>query len=282
MVESIKSNTNNVNAKAVRAEVLTSKLEEVNDKQGFLGSIWNGFKEITGAGVSKSDCENMVEKYKKGEISFDEAINYIEKFGKKQSTMSDLGANIITGVASIATATALMGSAALWALAFLAGSPVGAVVKTGVKLLDRATNNVKNDALDGKQMLKDAISGAVTGTTSAVSSGVGLGIKAGKFGLAVANGTKCGVQCGALAGASSYLTDVAFDKDKYFNMGDFVNNTVTSAFVSGTVGAGMYGLSNNVGKEVSKSIKQTIIDDATSSSTRKVLGEAERTVMALA
>ena len=67
---------------------------------------------------------------------------------------------------------------------------------------------------------------------------------------------------------------------------NFIKNTLTSAFVSGTVGgvvgAGMYGLSGNVGLDVSKSVKQTIIDDSTSSSTRKVLGQVEKTVMSIA
>ena len=284
MVENI---TNIPNSDVIaKSQVLETKFQEVKDKQGFLGSVWNDVKESTGLGVSSVDCRSMLDKYRNGEVSFDEALEYINSFDNKQSNMSELGANIITGVASIAAATALFGSAPLWALAFAVGAPVGALVKTGVKILDRATNNVKDDEFNAKQILKDAISGAVTGTASAVSSGVGAGIKAGSLKLAVKNGTKCGVQCGALAGASSYITNAALDDEKYFDTKDFIKTTLTSAFVSGTVGAvvgaGMYGLSNNVGQEVSKSVKQTIIDDSTSSSTRKVLGEAERSLMSIA
>ena len=268
------------------SEILEARFNEIKNKQGFLGSVWNEIKESTGCGVSSIDCRSMLDKYNNGEVSFEEALEYINGFDTKQSNMSDLGANIITGVASIAAATALFGSAPLWALAFAIGAPVGAVVKTGIKILDRATNNIKDDEFDGKQILKDAISGAVTGTASAVSSGVGAGIKAGSLKLAVKNGTKCGVQCGALAGSTSYITNVALDNDKYFNTKDFIKNTLTSAFVSGTVGAvvgaGMYGLSNNVGQEVSKTVRQTIVDDSASSSTRKVLGEAERSLMSIA
>lgn len=289
MVEAIVS-TKNSNNVELKSQILDAKLAEVKDKQGFLGSIWNGFKELTGVGQSGSDCENMAERYKKGEVSFDEAVEYIAKYDKKQKNMSDLGANIVTGVAAIATATklaAVLTSGPIgWVSALVFGAPVGAIVKAGVKLLDRATNNVKNDEFDAKQITKDVISGAITGTTSAVSSGVGVGIKAGKFGLAVSNGTKCGVQCGALSGASSYATDVVFDKDKKFDFGEFAKITATSAFVSGTVGAavgaGMYGLSDNVGQEVSKTIRQTIIDDSISSSSRKILGQAERNILSAA
>lgn len=284
MVEAITTNVN-MSAEIKGSTVLDAKFAEVKNKQGFIGNIWNDIKEITGAGLSESDCESMLEKYKKGEISFDEALSYIEKYDKKQDNMTDLGANIATGIGAIAAATCLASGPVGWAAALLFGAPVGAILKTGIKLLDRATNKVKGDEFDAKQMTKDAISGAVTGMTSAVSSGVGAGIKAGSLKLAVKNGTKCGVQCGAVAGASSYMTDVMLDEEKYFNLNDFAQKTVTSAFVSGTVGAavgaGMYGLSNNIGKEVSKSVKETIIDDSLSSSSRKILGQTERSMMAI-
>ena len=200
--------------------------------------------------------------------------------------MSDLGANILTGIGAIAAATIAASAGPIgWTLAFIKGAPIGAALKTGIKILDRASNNKKGDEFDFKQMSKDAISGAITGATSAVASGVGAGIKAGSIKLSIKNGAKCGAQCGALAGASSYLTDVSFDKDKYFNIGDLVKTTATSAFVSGTVGgivgAGMYGLSNNVGQDVSKSVSQTIVSDSTSSSSRKVLGSAERSLLSI-
>ena len=81
------------------------------------------------------------------------------------------------------------------------------------------------------------------------------------------------------------MTDVAFG-DKEFDGSELISNTVTSAFVSGTVGAavggGMYGIANatgNIGKEVTKSTTQAIIADSTSSTTRKILGQAEKNVL---
>lgn len=286
MVEAINSNLNNKTEIIDTSALLKQKFQEVKDKQGVLGSVWNDIKEITGCGFSEKDCKSMLDKYNRGEISFDEAVEYINKYDKKQNNMSDLGANIITGIASIAAATCAISGPIGWAAALLVGAPVGAAVKAGVKILDRYTNKVKGDEFDKKQITKDVISGAVTGMTSAVSSGVGAGIKAGSFKLAVKNGTKCGIQCGSVAGATSYITDVALDKDKYFNTQDFIKNTFTSAFVSGTVGAivgaGMYGMSNNIGKDISKTVKETIIDDSLSSSSRKILGQAERSIMSMA
>lgn len=269
---------------STKTQELENKLKEVQDEQGFLGKSWNCFKEITNLGLSNSDCEKLVDKYNNGEISFEEAVSYIEDFQSKQETMSELGANILTGIGAIAFATTALAAGPIgWIAAIAKGAPIGAALKTGLKTLDRATNNIDGDAIDAKEMTKDAISGALTGTTSAVSSGVGAGIKAGKIGLSIFNGAKCGAICGGVSGAASYLTDVAFEDDVEFNTGELLENAATSAFVSGTVGAvvggGMYGLSANVGKEATKTLGQTIVADSTSSTTRKLLGQGERNIL---
>lgn len=267
-----------------KTQELENKLKEVQNEQGFLGKSWNALKEVTNLGLSNSDCEKLVDKYNNGEISFEEAVSYIEDFESKQNTMSELGANILTGIGAIAFATTALSAGPIgWAAAIIKGAPIGAALKTGIKTLDRATNDVENDSIDIKQMTKDAISGAVTGTTSAVSSGVGAGIKAGKIGLSILNGAKCGTICGTVSGATSYLTDVAFEDNKEFNTEELIKNTATSAFISGTVGAvvggGMYGLSANTGKEATKTLGQTIVADSTSSSARKGLGQVERNII---
>lgn len=261
---------------------LEDKLKSVSDKQGFMGKIFNGVKEITDLGQSYSDCEKMLDKYKTGKISFDEALQYIENFDKKQTSGVNLLSNITTGVATIA-ATVVTGGGAI-----IVGAPLGAGVKTGLKALDRATNNVKGDVLDGKTIAKDMVTGALTGATSAVSSGVGAGIKAGNFGLAVRNGAKCGLLCGAASGAGTNLADVAFG-DRDFDLGDLAKETALSAFVSGTVGAGvgagMYGIANamgDVGKETAKTTTQTIVADSASSTTRKILGQGEKNLLNVA
>ncbi len=274
-------------ANSLTIENLNAKWSQIEAKQGLIGKAWNGVKEVTNLGQSASDCESMLEKYKNHEITFDEAIEYIENFEKKQSNMTDLIANIATGIGSIALATTAMVTAGAtsipWLLAFQKGAPIGALLKTSLKILDRATNDVKNDAMDCKMLAKDAISGAVTGTVSAVSSGVYAGVKNAKLSTSVINGTKCGLECGALAGAASYVTDTTFDKDKKFNFGELTKNAATSALVSGSVGAfvggSVYGVENalgNVGHEAALSLHGTIVRDSFLSSSRKVLGNAEK------
>lgn len=284
---------------------LEETLQNIEDEQGILGKTWNGIKELTTLGVSQSDCEDMLRKYRIGEISFEEAINYLEEYDSKQETMSSLLSNILTGAGSIAIATAAVatgGWAALgakgiaslaaksitWSSAFLYGAPVGAVLKTTINGIDRATNNIEDDTLNGKQIVKDAVSGAITGATSAVSSGMGATIKAGKFGETALKGALCGVECGALSGSTSYMTDVAFG-DKEFNFGDLATNTLTSAAVSGTVGAavgaGMFKVSNPTGAILSnnsKTVAQTVAQDSSTSSLRKVLGSGTKKALNIA
>ena len=265
---------------------LNNYFQNVKDKQGAIGTLWNDIKGITGIGASEEKCSGMLEKFKNGEINFEQAADYIEKYDTKQKDSTDLIANILTGVSAIAATTiaGVMGGPLLPILGLGAG--VGAVAKAAIKFFDRATNKVQNDAFDAKQIAKDVISGAVTGATSAVPSGVAKGIKAGSKALAVKNGIKCGVACGAAAGSVGYLTDVVFD-GKQFNFGELAKSAGTSAFVSGTVGAGVgaglyriAGAQGIIGKEVTKTTTQAIVSDSASSSARKVLAKAEKSIIA--
>lgn len=270
---SISSNTLN------KSVYLKKKLEEVDNSQGLLGNLWNGVKEFTNCGLSKSDCEGMLDKFNKGEISFDEALEIINEFESKQENATGLFTNILTGIGGIAIATTAAASGPVgWAMAFAKGAPIGAAIKTGIGVIDRATNKIDNDELDFKTMAKDAISGAMTGATSAVSSGIGGAIRKGNFGMSVVKGVTCGATCGTMSGAVGYMTDVAFD-DKDFEIDELAKNAIisgaTSALVGGAVGGAMYGCASAIGTagtEVTKSTTKVIMQDSASSSVRKVIG----------
>lgn len=272
-------------------ENLEAKLQEVKDKQGVVGKVWNEVKEVTGLGKSEAGCETMLEKYEKGEISFEEAAEYIEEFDKKQENSVELISNIATGVSAIAIATTAAATGGVSAiglgLAAAKGAPIGAVVKTGVKALDRATNNVEGDALDTKQLAKDAISGAVGGTVSPISSGMGAGFEAAKIGLTMTKAAQCSFACGAGAGAIGYLADVALDEDKDFNFFELATNTASSAAISGTVGgivgAGLYGVkaaAGEIGKQTVQSTSKTIVQDSLTSASNKILNSDVKELVA--
>jgi len=272
---------------------LEEKLEGVVDKQGVIGDIWNGFKEITGLGFSQSDCEKMLEKYKNGEMSFEDALEEIEKYESKQTAFTSLATNLATGAAAIGLTIASAGTGPIgWAVAFKFGAPIGAAVKSAIGILDRSTNDVEGDALNAKNIAKDAISGALTGAASAVSSGVSEGLKVTKdmsaeaikegLRVSVRNGIRCGVECGAMSGAVTYTTNSIIDGTE-FRLGELAQETATSALVSGAVGgvvgAGVYanGLANGnvrawqiLGKPLGKTDAQACITDIGLSSFRKV------------
>jgi hypothetical protein len=211
--------------------------------------------------------------------------------------MSNLMVNTITGVASIALATiATAGGPIGWGVAAMKGAPIGAALKAGLKIADRATNDIEGDALDAKSIAKDAISGAVTGVVSSVSSGAGQYLKSGNFGMTVAKNAQCGAMCGAFAGSATYMTDVAFG-DKEFNGGELVKETVLNAGVStisgAIVGAGNYGVQNGILKGATNAMHQgagatsngsneiikAIANDSATSTGKKVVSTIEKQIL---
>ncbi len=226
-------------------EILEEELDTIKDNNGVFLNGWNAIKEKTGIGTSAAKCEDTIEQYKNGAISYEEALAEIEEYGAKQESSLDLFSNITTGVTAILAGTAAAaaiiasgGTAAPIVVAALAGAGAGAVTKSGIKFTDRATNEIENDALDGKQIAKDAISGAITGAISGATMGNGTtaGTVAQSVTTSAAKAGKTGLVTGAISGASGYTLDCAFDEEKDFNAGELALNTATGALVSGTVG----------------------------------------------
>ena len=226
---------------------LRKELQEIKDKQGCFQNAWNGIKEFFGIGTSTSKCEKIIEQFKDGEISYEEAEAELDKFETKQDNGLNLFANIAVSVLAIAAATLTAGAAAPLA-AVAVGAAVGAVTKTGVKLLDRGTNNVQGDDFDAKQMAKDALSGAITGGIAAATMGNGKAVEGGFKAAIKQNAPRCiktGIKAGAVSGSANYAIDCAFDDDKTFTLGGLTEATVSNAIVGGAVG-GVMGSANGV------------------------------------
>lgn len=238
------------------ALALEEKLASIQEENGCFLEAWDKVKSGLGVGTNSEKCEDVIEKYKNGEVSFEEAMAEIDKFDTKQDNSLNLFSNIATGVVAIGAvtaavaATAATGGLAMPVIAAI-GAGAGAVTKAGFKFTDRATNEKQNDALNGKQILKDACSGAVTGMTSAMTMGTAGSTFAAGASLSknVANAaTKCaitGVKTGAISGSANYAIDCAFDENKEFKANEFVENTIVSAAVGGAVG-GIMGTSNTL------------------------------------
>ncbi len=233
---------------------LKEELSGIADNNGVFLEGWDEIKAITGIGSSESKCEDAIEKYKKGEISYEEALEEIEGYKQKQDNSLNLFANIAVSVLSIAAATAatvVTGGAASPLLTAAVGAGVGAVAKAGFKTIDRATNEIEDDALQGKQIAKDMLSGAVTGAIAAKTMGNGSAVANHDLKKAVlTNAPKCavtGLKAGAISGASNYLIDCGFEDDEDFNFKDLANVTAANAAVGSLVG-GIMGSFNGVMK----------------------------------
>lgn len=245
-------NENQVYSVEESTEVLEAQLQELQDKNGYKMQLWDKLKSAVNAGANSEKCEESIEKYKNGEITFEEALSEIENYGAKQENSLNLFSNILTSFVAIGAATAVAvctGGAATPLVLAAVGAGSGAIAKAGTKLIDRATNKVENDEFDAKQIGKDMVTGALTGAVAQVTMGTGGGaFNAGSsVGKNVIKGAlssaKGGVKIGAVTGAANYSIDCAFEEDKTFNLKDMATASATNAIVCGTVG-GIVGGAN--------------------------------------
>ena len=237
-------------------EVLQNQLEEVKSSNGLISDGWDDFKNFTGLGISSNSCEDAISQYKQGKISFEQAEAKINEYKSKQESSVNLFSNIATGAAAILAGTAVIATGGLAAIGI--GALTGAATKAGFKTVDRATNKIEGDALDGKQMAKDALSGAVTGAIGVATAGTagnpfnngfavgGKTLIEGGKAACVAKCAVTGLETGAISGASNNLIECAFEEDKEFNLKDFTSETVTSAVTGATVGAIMGGVNGTL------------------------------------
>ncbi len=236
---------NSENVSETNIEMLNSQLESVQNEQGCISKAWNGIKDVTGLGVSNNDCEDAIESYKKGDITYEEAEAKIEEYRTKQESSLNLFSNIATSITAIAAATAagaaIIASGGTAAIPMLAavGAGTGAATKIGFKMTDRATNEVEGDAIDAKQIVKDGLSGAVTGGIAAAT--MGTGSSSSSFGSSVVksglNSAKTGAITGGISGAANYSIDCVVDEEKDFEISEMASSALKNAACTAVVGA---------------------------------------------
>ena len=227
-------------------ESLRVEFEKVKDEQGFLGNIWNGIKNITCLGLGSNKVENTINDFENGKITYEQAYSTLQSFREKQKSGVDIITNTVSGVLT-GFATVFTGGIGIAAIGL--GSLSGGIIKSGFKFLDRATNDVVGDALDGKQLAKDFITGAADGAASVATGGMNGRISstfAGSFVSGVKQGVGSGAISGFVAGATEYSVNTIVDHEEF----DFKNflfyaasNTLSSAVASGAFG----GLTTGVG-----------------------------------
>ena len=240
---------------------LNESFSEVQDEQGLIGKLWNGFKNLTGLGLSSNDVQEKIEQYEQGEITYEEALETIESFSDKQEGAVNIIANTVTGVATAGIAVATGGAGAL-----LMGAAIGGATKAGVKTLDRATNNVEGDALDAKEIVKDSLTGAVDGMVSAATAGLIKGPIAGQtvkqaVKQGMVQGATSGAITGGVTGAADYTVNTIADNEEFTFEGllkSTAQNAITGAVFGGVLGGITGGVSQNA---LNKKVKITHLDN---------------------
>ncbi len=149
---------------------------------------------------------------------------------------------VVTGAITVATAGTMT------AAGLAAGAALGGAIKAGIKTVDRATNEVDNDALDAKQIFKDGLTGAVDGVLNVATAGMIKGAAAGKtIGQAVKQGMITGAKAGAIsgagAGAASYTAEALTEEDVDFTIKGFLSSTAQNAIGGAVMGGAMGGIS---------------------------------------
>lgn len=272
------SDETTVNTVSADAEVLKQQFDAVQDKQGILGKLWNGFKNLTGLGLCSNDVEAKIEQFQNGEITYEEALETIESYDVKQDGAVNIIANTATGIATAGIAVATGGAGAL-----LMGATIGGVTKAGLKTLDRATNDIQGDALDVKEIIKDGVTGAVDGAVSAATAGMFKGAVAGQtvkeaVKQGAIQGAKAGGISGAATGATDYTINTIADGEEFTVeglLGTTAQNAVTGAVFGGLLGGITGGIQQSKLNNKSANPKLLEADTNTKSSTKPAADEPE-------
>ena len=267
-----------VNTVSADAEALKQQFDAVQDEQGILGKLWNGFKNLTGLGLGSNDVEAKIEQFQNGEITYEEALKTIESYDEKQEGAVNIIANTATGIATAGIAVATGGAGAL-----LMGAAIGGATKAGLKTLDRATNDIQGDALDVKEIIKDGVTGAVDGAVSAATAGMFKGAVAGQtvkeaVKQGAIQGAKAGAITGAATGATDYTVNTIADGEEFTVeglLGTTAQNAVTGAVFGGLLGGITGGIQQSKLNNKSANPKLLEADTNTKSSTKPTADEPE-------
>ncbi len=152
-------------------KTLFSELESERSKQGLIGNIWDGFKNLTNIGAGSNKAELAIKQAQRGEISTDKAREKLLQYKDGQKTCLDVAADIFSSVFAIGIFAATVPTGAV-GLAFGLGlSTLGAGgIKLGIKGIDSKLNNREYNS---KNAAYDLVTGALNGLFAPVTNGLG-------------------------------------------------------------------------------------------------------------
>ncbi len=186
--------SSNATKASVPAKEMKAQLEKTKKKQGFIGKIWDGFKNLTGLGAGSNKVQKAIEKLEKGEISEEEAQKSLEKYQIGQKQCVDFVADMATGIIAVAgVAAAPFTAGASLAVTIPAAMAIGAVAKPAIKGLDALSGGREYSLKEG---LKDAAMGAVNGGLGILTAGVGKAMTSGAKNIVMSATKECALSTG--------------------------------------------------------------------------------------
>lgn len=162
------------------AETIRESISKTKSEQGFIGKLWDGFKNLTGIGAGSQKAEKALDDYENGKIAKKEMEKAVNGYQEGQKQCVDMVADIVSGIASFGAfsfaaglgliATPFTGGASLGLViaGFGVAGAAGAAVKVGVKGIDAVVGGRKYDSIG-----YDLATGGINGVFAPVTAGIG-------------------------------------------------------------------------------------------------------------
>ncbi len=265
------------------AQELKIQLDETKQKQGFIGKIWDRFKNLTTIGAGSNKAQEAIKKLENGEMSQEEAQKVVEKYKQGQKQALDFVADMATGIIAVGAAAAapLTGGASL-----LLATGVGAIAKPAIKGLD-ALSGAREYSI--KECFKDAAMGAVNGSFGIITAGLGKAVTSGAKNIitsaakegVLSAGKKTAIRIGAAAlggSASGAVYGGVSSGAGYLVEGGSLDEGLTKAVKQGAIGGAVFGALTGAATEGATVARETIKNNKNAKMTsKKVLPEGNKT-----
>ncbi len=236
---------------------LRRELADTKSKQGLIGKLWDGFKNLTHVGAGSAKAEKAIKDFESGKISQEEANKAVMGYKEGQKQCVDMVADIVSGIAAFGAfafatgvgiaASPFTGGASLGLVAagFAIAGTAGSATKVLVKGLDCAVGGRKYDSL-GYDLATGGVNGMFAPITAGIGGAAGKAV-AGKVGVAAVSeggevilketleGTTKGVITKTLLTTNvSYTGGTAGARALALGIDMAVNGTISGAVDSGT------------------------------------------------
>lgn len=161
-------------------ETAKENLYETKTQQGLIGTLWDGFKNLTGLGASSKKAKKAIEDFENGKITKEQMLKRVNSYMDGQKQCVDTIADTVSGIASfgafsLATGLGLAAapftggaSLGLVAAGFGIAGIAGAISKVGIKGVDAVVGGKKYDSF-----VYDLVTGGINGIFAPVTAGIG-------------------------------------------------------------------------------------------------------------